>query len=396
MSNLEARTQKIAGIRQITGNELFNNNDLLTLEREISPLILAEKRANIQALEIMNISQDADALLGEFKHKHLPPPSAFGVFTTGHVAGENAIKIGELGKGLFQNYAGPETKGHKGEVYMIPFGNNHYMLGFFGRAHPNEYFGNEYGPIIVAHQLRVVKELIRIERAELGIDPPIFMSYLAGASEGHFLQKGQAGIILSDTEFSNIIHPGHGPVAILDEYIGNHFQSKYIPTSDLELSKFFIDKSSKEGLVVKPVAAAGTFGTPEFQNPEEYDMWKFWVERSRSGQTGEWAKELFLNGNEELTAAFDMGITFEQAVLRQRFLPYEVPVKKIAVILTSDIVGETGSTKVSHIGNVAEAEETAPKFQNALFSALKKYVESKNFFLRNYPNYSIRAKLVNL
>ena len=391
MNGFEAdrrRQQYVSGIL----DDQFLRKDLLATQSLLNPFIITAERAGVQALEIANIYLDADELETSFSEKGLPMPSAFGVFTTGHTPGENAVRLGELGQGIFHNNVAPETKGHHGEVYAVPIDDEHWMLGFFGRVHPNEYFGHSYGAILVARQLRVVKELIRRERADLGIDPPVFTDYLAGASEGHSLKVGEAGLILSDSEFTNVLHPGHGPVAILDEFLGSHFQSKFAPTSDNILSKFFLDAAGADGMKVKPVAVAGTLGTPEFQNPEEFDMWRQFVEKARSGQTGKWADELFVAGNLDLTAAYGMGITFEQAVLRQKFAD-EHPIKTIALVIVSDIVGETGSQSVSHTSNMGIAQEAAPLYQSALMTALYYYFQSPNYQSADRTDHSIRSKI---
>jgi len=394
MNPLEQRILRVNRIPKITGEPPFNYEDLIDIEAKISPLLVARERARVQALEILNISQDADDLEGLFREKNLPLPSAYAVFTTGHVPGENAIKLGTLGENIFQNFPSPETKGHQGEVYALPFADGLSMLGFFGRAHPNEYFGHPYGAIIVAHQLRVVKELIRRERADLGIDPPVFLSYLAGAAEGHALHIGRTGLILSDTEKTNVLHPGHGPAVLLDEFLGTHFQGKFESTSDETLGRIFVDKIHENGLVIQPVAVAGTPGTTEFQNPEETLEWKKTVEMGREYATGRYAETIFGQGSRHfLTAAFGMGITFEQATLRQRFLPEEIPVKKIGMLIITDIVGIKGSKDVAHQSNIEAAVRSAPLYQTPLLQALSEYVNTSEFNIGKQKDYSIRAKL---
>jgi len=58
MNPLEQRILRVYLIPKITGEPPFNYEDLIDIEAIISPLVLARERARVQALEILNISQD--------------------------------------------------------------------------------------------------------------------------------------------------------------------------------------------------------------------------------------------------------------------------------------------------------------------------------------------------
>lgn len=396
MNIVESLSGKLDLLRNITGQKDLKLTDLQETEQLLNPIIISRERARVQGLEIINISEDADNLESALKKNELPPPSAFAVFTAGHFPPEGSVKIGELGNELFHNFPAPETEGHKGEVHMIPFGDGYYMLGFFGRAHPNEYFGERFGAILVAHQLRVIKEMIKRERTDLGIDPPVFMSYLTGAVEGHHLAPGEAGLILSDTEKTNGLHPGHGPTSVLAKHLGEHFQEKFNSTTDENIGKLFAQECEKINLPLQPVALAGTVSATEFENAEEIRDWKDNVEKTRFEATGDYAEAIFGNGYRDfVTAVFGMGVTFEPATLRQHFIGKELPFKKFLLAVITDTAGVKGSKNVSHKNNIEVALETSPKYQPPLFSALRRYVETPYFNIGKQPDFSIRTQLAS-
>ena len=112
----------------------------------------------------------------------------------------------------------------------------------------------------------------RRQRADQGIDPPIILTYVTGVVVGHKMKPGDAGIIVSDSEQTNVMHPGFGPVALLDQYLGPHFEPKLGRSATVALAQKFTALARDRNIPLFPVSVCGTPGTPEFQNDEEVAM----------------------------------------------------------------------------------------------------------------------------
>jgi hypothetical protein len=385
-NGLERRPTDVRLIEHLTGLGKSPDNpapsplEIETVMRNISPFLLSRERAIAQAAELIVIGQDADRIFKLLKAKDLPHPSAYAVFTAGYNPPEGSIELGTFGEKDLESFPPPEIAGHAGKLVAIPLHNGEIMLTMTGRAHPNEWVGERFAPMIVAHPLRVVKEMIRRQRTK-DADPPVFLTYLAGVIEGYQMKPGDAGVIVSDSEGTNVLHPGFGPTAILDNYLGSHFQPKFASTSSIEETRILVQTAIQMGLPIYPVSVCGAAGTPEFENAEEIAAWIQSFKVARKGASGDWAGIIFdgknpigkivpilSHGRRILTPAFGMGITFEQAVMRQRH-PNENPFKVVAMIHATDTVGESGSKIVSHAANVAAAFATGGKYRDAIIQA---------------------------
>lgn len=363
--------------------------------QEISPAYLAAQRAAVQAAEIYLISHDATAIGEEFRRKGLPTPEGFAVLTAGFNPPKDAIEIGTYGQGAFEGFPSPEIKGHPGKAYASIFGGKPVMY-LKGRAHPTEWSGETYGNMIVAHPLRVVQEMARRQRARNGINPPVLLSYLTGVAEGHAMNAGALGIILDDSEGTNLSHPGFGSVSLMDEYVGAHFQPKMGRASDPDLARLLKQTANRSGVRVYPVGVYGTPGATEYQSFSESAAGEVIFERARSRGLGEYAEETLGAGSaDDLSLLFDMGITSELATLRQTH-PGEENMRFLAVGLATDVVGGLQSLSVDHDEVVRRAFETTDRNTDLVEEFFKDAMGASGHRTGHRTDHSIQAKLARL
>jgi hypothetical protein len=355
----------------------FNPNDIH---------YIVQHRFKDQQRELTSILRDADAIEKFFQSRNLPLPVLYNLCTMGFNPPNDAEKIGEYGKGIFSNFVPPEIPGHEGTVSY-----QDGMMFFYGRVHPNEWAGNEKGPMIVTHQLNVIKELIRRQRTKDGVDPLVVLTYVVGVREGHALKPGDLGLILDDTELTNIIHPGHGPRALLDQYEGSHFQAKAGRSSNLKVAKAFVDYAKKTHYDrIFPAITVGTPGTTEYQSFFEVALLDKAFDRACRGNLKGVVNGVFgEDGSERLSLLFDMGITSELATIRQR-LKEEKEFNFIAFGLGTDLVGGKQSLEIDHDAVFAEAIAKGEYHRDQILNFARQFSTT---LPQTLPDYSLKTNL---
>lgn len=369
--------------------------EYLGVMHDLSPVLLARERAIAQGAELLLIRDDATAIEQLLRKKNLPPPIGYSVFTSGFRPPENSILLGKFGEPPFEGFPPPEAIGHEGGVYVVPVNDQGDILFVLtGRPHPTEWIGERFAPMIVAHPLRVIREMQRRQRADQGIDPPIILTYVTGVVEGHEMKPGDAGIIISDSEQTNVMHPGFGPVSLLDKYLGPHFEPKLGRSATVALSQNFAALARDQGIPLFPVSVCGTPGTPEFQNDEEVAMFMPAFEEARRRHSGQLAGLIFgLNGQDMLAPLFDMGITFEQAIFRQKHQG-ERDIRRMNLALATDEVGGEQSLNIDHAAVFAKALAEAPKYQRLMLEYAAQFRDDPNFKIEDRTDYSLRKLTV--
>lgn len=344
------------------------------------------ERTRRQNKEIASIIRDADVIEQLFKKRNIPLPQFYNLCTIGFDPPNESEQIGKYGKGAFYNFAPPEIPGHEGTVSY-----HDGMLFFNGRAHPNEWVGDEMGPMIVSHQLNVIKELIRRQRAKDGVDPLIVLTYVVGVREGHPMKSGDLGMILDDMELTNINHPGHGSRAKLDEVEGSHFQAKAGRASNLEVAKMFANFSRESGYDrVFPAVTVGTPGTTEYQGYFEIALLDNGFETLRSGNVRQDVEGVFGDhGMDQLSLTFDMGITAELATMRQKF-KNEKEFNYIAFGLGTDPVGGEKSREIDHDEVFAKAIQEGEYHRDQILNFARRFPSK---LPQKLPDYSFKATL---
>lgn len=355
----------------------FDRNDIHYIIRQ---------RYKEQQRELSLIRRDADAIEKYFNKRNTPLPVMYNLCTIGFDPPKEAEFVGHYGKGMFYNFAPAEIKGHDGTVSY-----HDGMLFFNGRAHPNEWAGNEKGPMIVSHQLNVIKELIRRQRATEGIDPLVILTYVTGVREGHPLQPGDLGLILDDTELTNIIHPGHGARAVLDEAQGSHFQAKAGRSSNKNVAKQYIEYARQAGYDrLFPAVAIGTPGTTEYQSYFEVGLLDDGFDRVKAGNLMGLVEDVFgTTGPERLSMLFDMGITSELATMRQKHKG-EKEFNYISFGLGTDLVGGAQSEEIDHDEVFAKAIKEGAYHRDHLMNFARRFEARLN---QKLPDYSIQGNL---
>lgn len=345
---------------------------------------LQEKRTQRQMIEVASVMHGADAIEAQYAHLGLPLPSIINVFTAGFNKPDNAVQVGVCGDETFIDFPQPDILGHAGTISAVE--DTTYING---RAHPNEWVGHEDAAMIVAHPLQVWKEIARRQRTK-GIDPLFVFTYLVGTREGHALKPGDVGLILDDMELTNVVHPGHGPRGILDEYFGPHFQPKAGRSSHLNIAKQYADFARENGYVnIFPAAVCGTPGTTEYQSSLEVGL----LDQAFAQQTanlGETAAQVF-GTPDNLSLLYGMGVTAELATMRQTF-EGEPDFKVLALGLATDSVGGSQSLVIDHPSVVAAAFRAGEEHKKKLLQFESNYIPQ---LPQPLPYFSIRAKMQN-
>jgi len=346
---------------------------------------LQERRLENQMLEVASVLHGADAVEARYAQLQLPLPSVINLFTAGFNRPEGVVPVGTCGDTVFAGFPSPDIYGHAGTISAL--GDKTFVNG---RAHPNEWAGQEDAAMIVAHPLQVWKEIARRERAQ-GMDPLFVFTYLTGVREGHVLTPGDVGLILDDTELTNVVHPGHGARSILDEYFGPHFQPKAGRASNLELARMYADYARATGYPnLYPAAVCGTPGTTEYQSFLEVGLLDPAFERARDGNLGVIARQVFgEDAARTLSLLYDMGVTAELATMRQTF-PDEPDFRVLALGLATDSVGGSQSLVVDHNAVVGAAFAAGEVHKERLL----RFEDGYNPRLTQpMPDFSIKAKI---
>lgn len=392
--------------KEITGLDYRSDSTVLVkalldtfLRRQEAPYAVAqhEARLRMQGAEILGINAAADGIEELLEEKEFSLPSVYSIFTAGFDVPENSVLIGKYGEKNtpFESFPPTDIHGHAGQVYIAPVGEkqDETMLILKGRAHPYEWSKDPYGDMVVAHPFQVFKELARRQRASLGVDPTFIFTYLTGVQEGSKMKPGDLGIILDDSPADNDTHPGHGPRALLDEYVGGRFQPKAGRASNKDLARYFSDHVSK---TVKPypVAAVGTPGTTEFQSDMEAQIFKEAFKKAvEEGNFSTSARSISGRRSKKAALLYCMGVTAELAAMRQTFLK-EQDFRVLALGLATDAVGGKESETIDHNQVVEKALQVAGRHRDSIMS----FVNTNAFIELSepnaaFPNHSIEAKI---
>lgn len=344
---------------------------------------LQEQRSQRQMLEVASVMYGANAIEAQYSKLGLPLPSVINLFTAGFNKPKNAVEVGVCGDEVFTDFPQPDIYGHAGTISAV--GDKTFING---RAHPNEWTGQEDAAMITAHPLQVWKEIARRQRAK-GIDPLFVFTYLVGAREGHALKPGDVGLILDDTELTNVVHPGHGARGVLDEYFGPHFQPKAGRASNLEVAKLYVDFARENGYMnIFPAAVCGTPGTTEYQSFLEVGLLDQAFAEAQVANLREIAQQIFVT-SEHLSLLYGMGVTAELATMRQT-LEGEPDFRVLALGLATDSVGGKQSLVVDHPSVVAAAFVAGEEHKNKLLQFEEGY---NPHLIQPMHDFSIQAKL---
>lgn len=356
---------------------------------DLMPAIVTRKRLEAQAAEIGLINYDADRIEAIYREKHLPLPKAYSILTVGFNPPKDAIELGALGEGIFDGFLPPEAVGHPGKVYAAG-----ETLLISGRAHPTERIGDKWHNMLLAHELRVVKELVRRQRADSGIDPLIILTYVTGAAE-NTMEAGKIGMVIDDSEFTNIAHPGHGPIGLIEEWTGAHFRPKMGKSGRKDLMKAFIEFTQSTGIQIQPVITNGTPGAPEYQSAMEFALLSGAFDKVKENKAlMQYLTEIYGPDVDKILALiFNMGVGFDLATVRQRFKK-EKDFAMLALNLTTDLVGGNQSFEIDHDAVVEEALSHGDENGQLLMDFINQAIKRQEFTrFDDRTDYSIRKKL---
>lgn len=395
--------QSIGLVPGLKPQEQPSIGEMAQIVHDLSPHLLRKERLIAQWAEIHMINHDATGIFNLLKEKGLPLPSAYGVFTAGFDVPENATHLGKYGEeGPFIGFPQPEIAGHSGDAYAVQLEDGKIALILKGRGHPNEWKNERFSGMVLAHPLRVVKEMVRRQRADDGLNPPVALSYLTGVTEGYKMQPGDLAVIRDDTELTNVDHPGMGPHELLELYDGPHFQAKMGRSSHREAANLAVDVARENGLKLYTAAVMGTPGTPEYQSKVEVELFREAFERARKAGLEAFTGTIVPgagDGEMLLAPLFDMGITFEEAIWRKIFNENADPAQNeddflvTAFALATDLVGGKQSEEVNHAAIVAKALSTAPRNLDFILKYFNAINRNKLTKTDKRIDFSIRTKL---
>ena len=350
---------------------------------QLRPII--EQRRTRQSIEIASVVGEANIIEEFYNSQNIPFPKIINLFTAGFNKPETAKQIGTYGDDNFINFPPPDISGHPGTVSVdedITFLN--------GRAHPYEWVGNENASTIISHPLQVWKEIARRQRAR-GIDPLFVFTYLVGVREGQVLKPGDVGLILDDTELTNIVHPGHGAREILDEHFGSRFQPKAGRSTNMEVAKAYVDFARKIGYKnLFPTVVCGTPGTTEYQSFFEVALLDAAFNNLKdSGLSNAVINTFSKEALGKLSLLYGMGVTAELATMRQTF-PKEPDFRVLALGLATDSVGGSQSLVIDHEAVVKAALAAGEEHRDRLLQFEKKFDAR---LLQPIQDFSIQSKI---
>lgn len=371
--------------------------EIRAIDHDISPYMLERSRLGAQALETLYIGYEASEIHNLIEKRGFKQPSAYGIFTLGFDPPKDAVYLGSYGKPPFEGFPKTAIKGHAGDVFIAPVGENgETMLILKGRAHPNEWENERFGGIMCAHPLRVIKEMVRRQRVDEHVNPPIVLTYVTGVTEGYKAQPGDLSVIIDDVEFANVLHPGYGPREILDEMDGEKFQPKAGRGTNPNLGKLLVEIAKAKGISTYPVAACGTGGQTEYQAFCDVPVFQEAFEKAKQLKgLKTLAEEIYgPQGVDLLAPLWDMGITFELATTRQT-KKKERPFSVLALALPTDLVGGEQSLYVNH--DLVAKQALKPKIRrrntDLIMTFAREVVKNAEYKHRGRKDFSIRHEI---
>lgn len=363
--------------------------EIMRLEGSLSATVLTQERALSQAIEILGISLEADAIEGFFREGNLSLPSWYAVLTGGFEPPQNSSKvIGRCGQGVFSGLYQSGIKGQGGEVVLTDLGKKGTLMTWKFRTHPYDSFE----PMASAHNARVVKELIRRGNTQ-GRYGGVITAYLSGIDfQTDSLKPGGLGILLDDSAWSRT-HPGCGPRDIINDYDGPQFGAKAGRSSHPDLVSKFLEITHRENLSIAPALMVSTPGDTEYQSVLERALIKVGYDKAlKMKLLDDITRPLFGAGwQDKIALLFGMGPTDELAVFRSTF-EGEPQIPVLALGLATDEVGSCQSLTVDHSAIFVKAMQEAPKYTPSIFE-LAEYFSQGEPYQRN-KDFSIKAKLV--
>jgi hypothetical protein len=347
-------------------------------------------RRERQLYDVAAIAYGADVIEDEFRARGQDLPHVYNLFTLGYDSPETAVLLGHFGDRTFGLFPPTDALGHAGTVSFVDNG-----MFLNGRAHPNEYVGDELGPMKISYPLQVLKELARRQRARDGIDPLFILTYVVGTREGSLIKPGHVCLGIDDMELTNVIQTGFGPRAILDMFVGAKFKPKADRTSHIATAKEFAQFAQQIGYdTLFPGLVMGTPGNPEYQSWGEVGL----------------ADSAFLNALPNLQASareifgrdlpigqlFGMGPTAELGNMRETFDetetdPDEPDFRVLSFFLATDPVGGPMSRTINHRKVFAQAIKDGKPHRDRLLQFERQYNAQTN---QQFKDYSIQGKLI--
>jgi hypothetical protein len=389
------RITKVAGIKLTEVNKPEIITQVETLKQDLSATILTKERALAQAIEVLSISEEVDAIEADFNQKKIRLPSVFSIFTAGlKPPAEKSVTLAKYGDEPFTGLFPAGIPGHECKASVLELSNHNTMAVFEGRS-LHVYEGNDLrqAPIVSSHGLRLIKEMVRRQRARR-IDAAVILTFLTGADyeTGH-TKVGEMAIFMDDTELNNVNHSGAGAHDLLDKYDGNRIIGKAGKSTDPEMTRDFIAIAKKRGLIVHPAVTVGTPGAPEFQSVFERVLAKMAFDNALKTKLLKAIIEPVFGRGWQRTASllFNMSVTPELAVFRQ-LKPGEPPIRVLSLGLVTDLVGNKDSLTIDHGVVFSRALEEAGKYIPAIVD-IATQASVKPSKISN--DFSIRAQLVS-
>lgn len=368
--------------------------DVARLGEDLNAVTLAKESAIIQAIEVVNISQEVDAIEADFNEKGIRLPTAITIFTAGFKPPtETSQKIAKYGEFPYQGLFPAGIAGHECQVLVTTLTNQSNLMVLEGRSiHGYEADNLKEAPIVTSHMLNLMKEYIRRRRAK-GVEVPFIPIFLTGADfQTGNTKVGELTVLMDDTELNNNSHPGAGPNDIKAKYFGNVLVGKAGKAADPELVRLFLKQTKKLGLIVHPGVGVGTPGAPEFQSAFERALLKMAFDSTlKTDLLKAIIRPIFgWRWRSKASLIYNMNITTDLSVFRQLKFG-EPPIRILPLGLVTDLVGDKDSLNIDHGVVFSRAIKEAEKYIPAVIT-LANEVSQIPFTLEQ--DFSIRAQLI--
>ncbi|MDZ4229206.1 MAG: hypothetical protein U1C50_03035, partial [Patescibacteria group bacterium] len=362
-------------------------------EGDLSATVLTRERALSQAIEILSISLEADAIETDLTQRKIRFPSVFSIFTAGlKPPTESSQELAKYGVYPYQGFFPAGIPGHECKISITNLTGDITMMNFMGRSiHVYESNDLKQAPIVAAHGLRLIKELARRQRSR-GIDPAIILTFLTGADfEVGNINIGEIAVLMDDTELNNTNHSAAGAHDLLDKYDGNRFIGKAGNAGDPEIAKQFKEILGRRLFPIHWAMTVGTAGAPEFQSVFERVWAKIVFENALETELlREIIQPVFGQVWERFaTLLYNMSITPELAVFRQ--LKKDEPRFRVLPLgLITDLVGNKDSLTIDHGVVYSSAVEKGQKYMPSIIELATKSITP----FKTQKDFSIQAQLM--
>lgn len=355
----------------------------------------------IQGQEVFRVNDAATTIETKIIDKGFPLPGAIVVFTGGFLTPEDATTLGFFGESPFDDMVATDTMGYPGKMSVVGIDDDQSILAMEGRVHPGEKTNENHGNKDFAHNNRVWQELVRRGRDGLRrkrpIEIPIILGFLTGVDCQADLEHGRMAVAMDDSELSAAVQPGAGPHAVYDEWFGFRHQAAVGRTSNGELVRELLQFAVNKVEEIKPAIGFGTPGAPGFESLGDTGFIRAAFKESANMDLLRAVLEpAFGNKWQDFALFYGMGITSEMAVWRQMLLSesdIRVPdPMTLALLFSTDKVGNIESLTVNHPGVLAEAFAAAEPYRDLIIDFARQ-IAGRPYDKGNKPNFSIRARL---